>query len=135
MSARTSGESRAGFKMSPSSPPVQQTRTVRTPSAWYLATVPGPFEASSSGWACTVRRHSGVGHDHTVPGRRRRPAPPVRPPDLASDRPVDGRGPRPAALGGARAAAIGQVASPMLVGDVWAPNGVSDQERNGTPWA
>ncbi len=34
MSARTSGVSMAGFKMSPSSPPVQHTSTVRTPSAW-----------------------------------------------------------------------------------------------------
>ena len=34
MSARTSGVSMAGFKMSPSSPPVQHTSTVCTPSAW-----------------------------------------------------------------------------------------------------
>ena len=31
---RTSGRSMAGFKMSPTSPPVQQTSTVRTPWAW-----------------------------------------------------------------------------------------------------
>src|SRR5688500_13207769 len=54
--SRTSGLSMAGLRMSPSSPPVQQTSTVRTPSAWYLATVPAPFDDSSSGWAWTVRR-------------------------------------------------------------------------------
>src|SRR5688572_12759807 len=55
-SARTSGLSIAGLRMSPSSPPVQHTSTVRTPSAWYLATVPAPLEDSSSGWAWTVSR-------------------------------------------------------------------------------
>src|SRR5947207_14685065 len=43
--------------MSPASPPVQQTRTLRTPSAAYFAVVPAPFEASSSGWAWTWSRH------------------------------------------------------------------------------
>ena len=38
-----------GFCSSPSSPPVQQTSTVCTPSAWYRATVGAPFDASSSG--------------------------------------------------------------------------------------
>ena len=59
MSAFTSGRSMAGFRMSPSSPPVQHTSTVRTPSAWYLATVPAPLDDSSSGWACTARRQRG----------------------------------------------------------------------------
>src|SRR5688572_7306366 len=54
--ARTSSRSIAGLRMSPSSPPVQHTRTVRTPWSWYLATVPAPFDDSSSGWAWTVRR-------------------------------------------------------------------------------
>src|SRR4051812_8361583 len=58
--ARTSGVSTAGLRMSPSSPPVQQTRTPRMPSAAYLATVPAPFDASSSGWACTDRRLRGA---------------------------------------------------------------------------
>src|SRR5712675_1138608 len=56
--ARTSGVSTAGFKMSPASPPVQHTRTLCTPSAAYLAVVPAPFEASSSGWAWTWSRAS-----------------------------------------------------------------------------
>ena len=43
-----------GFWRSPSSPPVQQTSTVWTCSAWYLATVAAPLEASSSGWAWTL---------------------------------------------------------------------------------
>src|SRR5690606_32556366 len=60
MSSRTSSRSIAGLRMSPASPPVQHTRTVRTPSALYLATVPGPFDDSSSGWACTVSRHRGA---------------------------------------------------------------------------
>src|SRR5512141_804351 len=46
----------AGFRMSPASPPVQHTSTLCTPSAAYLAVVPAPFEASSSGWACTCSR-------------------------------------------------------------------------------
>src|SRR5665811_1940166 len=54
--ALTSSVSMAGFKMSPASPPVAHTRTVRTPSAWYLATVDAPLLASSSGWAWTVNR-------------------------------------------------------------------------------
>ena len=49
--AWTSGVSMAGLRTSPSSPPVQHTSTVCTPSAWYRATVPAPFDASSSGWA------------------------------------------------------------------------------------
>src|SRR5580700_2244901 len=56
MSARTSGVSIAGLRMSPSSPPVAVTSTVCTPSAWYLATVGAPLEASSSGCAWTLRR-------------------------------------------------------------------------------
>src|SRR5262245_38210783 len=76
MSAAISGLSMAGLRMSPASPPVQVTSTVRTPSAWYRATVPGPFEASSSGWACTVmrqRRESGIaGHATGRGGPRRR---------------------------------------------------------------
>src|SRR5215207_7807518 len=54
--SRTSGVSIDGLRMSPSSPPVQQTSTVFTPAAWAFATVPGPFDASSSGWAWTVMR-------------------------------------------------------------------------------
>ena len=42
--------------MSPASPPVQHTSTLRTPSAAYLAVVPAPFDASSSGCACTWSR-------------------------------------------------------------------------------
>ncbi len=63
MSARTSGVSMAGLRMSPSSPPVQHTSTVRTPSAWYLATVGAPLEASSSGcaWTLSRQRRSGTG--------------------------------------------------------------------------
>ena len=57
MFSLTSGRSMAGFRMSPSSPPVQHTRTVWTPWSWYRATVAGPFEDSSSGWAWTARRH------------------------------------------------------------------------------
>src|SRR4051794_13100399 len=48
----------AGLRMSPSSPPVQHTSTVRIPAAWYFEIVPAPFDASSSGWACTVRMHN-----------------------------------------------------------------------------
>jgi glyoxylase-like metal-dependent hydrolase (beta-lactamase superfamily II) len=48
----------AGFRISPSSPPVQHTRTLRTPSAWYFATVEAPLEDSSSGCACTQSRQS-----------------------------------------------------------------------------
>src|SRR5512141_37211 len=48
----------AGFRMSPASPPVQHTKTLCTPSAAYLAVVPAPFDASSSGWAWTWRRLS-----------------------------------------------------------------------------
>ena len=47
-----------GFCRSPSSPPVQHTSTVWTPSAPYFATVGAPFDASSSGCACTVNRAS-----------------------------------------------------------------------------
>src|SRR3954470_6497043 len=50
------GSRSAGFCRSPSSPPVQHTRTVCTPCALYIATVGAPFDASSSGWACTVSR-------------------------------------------------------------------------------
>src|SRR5947209_2974263 len=56
MFPRTSGLSMAGLRMSPSSPPVAHTNTVCTPSAWYLATVPAPLDASSSGWAWTQSR-------------------------------------------------------------------------------
>ena len=52
------GCSTAGFRMSPASPPVQHTSTLCTPSAAYFAVVPAPFDASSSGWACTWSRHS-----------------------------------------------------------------------------
>ena len=52
------GCSTAGFKMSPASPPVQHTSTLCTPSAAYLAVVPAPFDASSSGWAWTCSRLS-----------------------------------------------------------------------------
>src|SRR6266852_3428733 len=52
------GCSTAGFKMSPASPPVQQTSTLCTPSAAYFAVVPAPFDASSSGWAWTWSRLS-----------------------------------------------------------------------------
>ena len=37
--------------------PGAATNTVCTPSAWYLATVGAPLEASSSGCAWTLRRH------------------------------------------------------------------------------
>src|SRR2546430_2707275 len=57
--SRTSGLSMAELRMSPASPPVQHTRTVWTPSAWYLAIEPAPLDDSSSGWACTVRMHRG----------------------------------------------------------------------------
>ena len=57
--ATTSGVSIALFSTSPASPPVQHTRTVRTPSLTYFATVALPFDASSSGWACTVSKQSG----------------------------------------------------------------------------
>src|ERR1700693_3895432 len=50
------GCSTAGFKMSPASPPVQHTSTLCTPSAAYFAVVPAPFDASSSGCACTCSR-------------------------------------------------------------------------------
>src|SRR5687767_12166213 len=56
--ARTSSLSIAGLRMSPASPPVQQTSTVLIPSAAYLAMVAAPFDASSSGWACTDRMQS-----------------------------------------------------------------------------
>ena len=66
-----------GFWSSPSSPPVQQTSTVCTPSAWYVATVAAPLDASSSGWACTVSSVSGVCTKANIPLRpdavRRRP--------------------------------------------------------------
>src|SRR5256884_8409739 len=58
--SRTSGGSAAGLRMSPASPPVQHTSTQRTPSAVYLATVPAPFDASSSGCACTASRDNGL---------------------------------------------------------------------------
>src|SRR2546430_11599092 len=58
--SRTSGVSAAGLRMSPASPPVQQTSTQRTASAVYLATVPAPFDASSSGCACTASRDNGL---------------------------------------------------------------------------
>src|SRR2546430_2772548 len=58
--SRTSGVSAAGWRMSPAAPPVQQTSTQRTPSAVYLATVPAPFDASSSGCACTASRDNGL---------------------------------------------------------------------------
>src|SRR4051812_40304837 len=57
--SRTSGRSMAGLRMSPSSPPVQHTSTVRTPWSLYLATVPAPLDASSSGCAWTVSKQSG----------------------------------------------------------------------------
>ncbi len=63
-----------GFCSSPSSPPVQHTSTVWTPSAWYRATVGAPFDASSSGWAWTesrVRRGAALG---SVISRRARGA-------------------------------------------------------------
>src|SRR5262249_16742155 len=47
------GCSTAGLRMSPASPPVQQTSTLCTPSAAYFAVVPAPFDPSSSGCACT----------------------------------------------------------------------------------
>ena len=74
----------AGLRMSPSSPPVQHTSTVRTPScvvAW--PPWPGPFEASSSGWAWTVSRHRRVGH--------RRPRYPAAPALAAPCPPVPAR--------------------------------------------
>ena len=58
--SRTSGVSAAGLRMSPASPPVQHASTQRMPSAVYLATVPAPFDASSSGCACTASRHNGL---------------------------------------------------------------------------
>src|SRR5262249_11227453 len=58
--SRTSGVSAPGFRMSPASPPVQQTSTQRMPSSVYFATVPAPFDASSSGCASTLSRHSGL---------------------------------------------------------------------------
>src|SRR3954452_795661 len=58
MSALTSSVSIAGLRMSPASPPVQHTSTHHAPSSWYLATVPAPFDDSSSGWACTASRRS-----------------------------------------------------------------------------
>src|SRR5690242_10715947 len=69
--ARVSGVSTAGLRMSPASPPVQHTSTLCTPSAAYLAVVPAPFDASSSGCACTwsrQRRGSPVTAG-TLPGR------------------------------------------------------------------
>src|SRR6185437_6834343 len=65
--SRISGRSMAGFKMSPSSPPVQHTRTVWTPSAWYRATVPAPLDDSSSGWAWTVSRQRGIQGGYRCP--------------------------------------------------------------------
>src|SRR3954453_18548910 len=59
-SALTSAVSAAGLRISPSSPPVQHTSAARMPSAAYRATVPGPFDASSSGCACTDTRHNGL---------------------------------------------------------------------------
>ena len=52
------GSRSAGFCRSPSSPPVQHTNTVCTPWALYIAMVGAPFDASSSGWACTVSKQS-----------------------------------------------------------------------------
>src|SRR5215213_5126124 len=71
--SRTSGESIDGLRMSPSSPPVQHTSTVFTPAAWAFATVPGPFDASSSGWAWTVmrQRRSSFDTPETLPARLR----------------------------------------------------------------
>ena len=60
-SARTSSESASGFRMSPASPPVHVTSTVRTPSAPYRAMVAAPLDASSSGWACTESTRSAAG--------------------------------------------------------------------------
>src|SRR6516162_660252 len=48
MSARTSGVSMAGLRMSPSSPPVAVTNTVCTPSAWYLATCGAPAAGATA---------------------------------------------------------------------------------------
>src|SRR5258708_6415807 len=62
-SARTSGVSIAGLRMSPSSPPVQHTSTVRMPSAAYLATEPAPLDDSSSGWAWMVNKQRGSASD------------------------------------------------------------------------
>src|ERR1035437_5306791 len=64
---RTSGVSSAGLRISPSSPPVQHTNTVWTPSWWYRATVPAPLDASSSGWAWTASRQSGSDTVITLP--------------------------------------------------------------------
>src|SRR5438067_381832 len=65
--SRTSGLSMAGLRMSPASPPVQHTSTVRTPWSRYLCTVPAPFDASSSGWAWTVSRQSRSAITTTLP--------------------------------------------------------------------
>src|SRR5580765_3532897 len=73
--ARISGVSTAGLRMSPASPPVQQTSTLCTPSAAYLAVVPAPFDASSSGCACTWskqrRLDRGTNRKLVETGRRR----------------------------------------------------------------
>src|SRR5688572_6864725 len=93
-SARTSSRSIAGLRMSPSSPPVQHTSTVRTPWAWYLATVPAPLDDSSSGWAWTVSRQrvgSGTGRGYPDPRS------PPRGSAVAVPVVTTGRGPRPAA--------------------------------------
>ena len=53
------GVSIAGLRMSPASPPVQHTSTLRA-IGLVLATVGAPLDASSSGWAWTVSRRSGA---------------------------------------------------------------------------
>src|SRR4051794_29556609 len=69
MRLRTSSVSIAGLRMSPASPPVQHTSTQYAPSSWYLATVPAPFDASSSGGAWTLSRGGGGSSGTDTPGK------------------------------------------------------------------
>ena len=48
----------AGFRMSPRSPPVQDTTSTSTPSWTYRAIEAAPLLDSSSGWACTAINRS-----------------------------------------------------------------------------
>src|SRR3954451_13624610 len=99
MRARTSSLSIAGLRMSPASPPVQHTSTQYAPSSWYFATVPAPFDASSSGWAWTLSRRRRASSGTGIPGKvagsersavgRQVPAPAVPHPDEHTDEQAD----------------------------------------------
>ncbi len=54
----------AGLRISPSSPPVQQTRTQWTPSAWYLATVDSTLGGLVVGVGVHAEQAKLIGHPY-----------------------------------------------------------------------